>query len=454
MASPRLVIDAPNSRAAIMINNDPGSSAANLADPAFISPLANFGSWKWAGHPDVDYLGIVSAQTMSVNISPASGGWVGVDYVPQSGGGGYYTSFKKQIFSHGLGYTPIIISNVTGSGFSIPSQGDFYLPIMVTSGGRFGTQTARVNVYADTKSVWIFVEPPGLTTVDTFVSMQFYLCNMGSDAAGNLVRPPLNIGFEVDTSSGRVRSGRFDTNYGYFYKDDAGPLMLYRGRSTDYEVGQLDANHGIHSVGAAFNVNGYTIFDNASSPIIDQGTGRKWPGNDRSPAQIVKFSAAMPASAQALDASSGRIRFGNVLDTDRNMFLIANAIINKSFTIPSKNRSSQQPVIEDLTYDLGAVHPNATDVVGLYSANGEPHGIGGTAVLARGRTQMYPDRYTSYANTAAAYSQLSAMVISISAGRLVASVRRRFPTDGVGISAKAFNELTINVTAFVGAFDF
>lgn len=434
-----------------MINNDPGSSAANLADPAFISPLANFGSWKWAGHPEVDYLGIVSKQTVTINLNPSSGGWTGDLSSPT--GKQYFFPYTKKILTHGLGYTPIIVATVTAGGKAIPTNGHFLLTANYTINGSSGTLVANSNIYADASAVYMVVEVPSFAT-NTYIELDIYFCNMGVDAAGNLVRPPLNTGFEVDTSSGRVRCGRFDTNYGYFYKDDNGPLMLYRGRSTDYEVGQLDSNHGIHSVGAAFNVNGYTVFGDASSPINDQGTGRKWPGNDRSPAQIVKFSAAMPATSQALDASTGRIRFGNVLDTDRNMFLIANAIINKSFTIPSKNRSSQQPVIEDLTYDLGAVHPNATDILGLYQANGETRSIGGTSVLVRGSTQMYPDRYTSYTNTAQSGSQLSAMVLSIAGGRLIASVRRRFPTDGVGISAKAFNELTVNVTAFVGAFDF
>jgi HAMP domain-containing protein len=450
MASPRLVVDAPSNRAAIMINNDPGSSAANLSDPAFVDPLANFGSWKWAGHPDVDYLGIVSAPTITLNFNPNSGGWVGVDY-SETAGVKYYSSYRKTILTHGLGYTPVVIARINGAGYVIPLQGTFWIPINVSLNGSSGTATASVNVYGDASSISMFVEMPYYTT-DTFANIQIYLCNMGIDAGGNLIRPPLNVGFEADIAAGRVRCGRFDTSYGYFYKDDSGPLMLYRGRSADYEVGQLDSNHGIHSVGVAFNVNGYTVFSGASSPITDQGTGRAWPGNDRTAAQIVKFSAAMPSLAQALDASSGRIRFGNVLDTDRSMFLISNAIVNKSFTIPSKDRSSQQPVIENLTYDLGAVHPNATDVLGLYQANGETRSIGGTSVLVRGSTSMFPDRYTTYTNTARSASQLSAMVISISAGRLIASIKRRFPTDGIGTSAKAFNEMTVNVTAFVGAF--
>lgn len=447
----RLVVDGPNNRAAIMTNGAPVNPDDNFSDPAFINPLANFGSWKWAGHPDVDYLGIVSAPTIALNFNPNSGGWVGVDYSETSTGEKRYSSYRRTILTHGFGYTPIVIASIVGGGYEIPLHGEFLIPINYKLSSSSGTTTAKANVYMDAMAIYMFVEMP-YYTVDTLASIQIYLCNMGADAGGNLVRPPLNLGFEADFATGRTRCGRFDTSYGYFYRDASGPLMLYRGRSTDYEVGQLDSNHGIHSVGAAFNVNGYTVFSEASSPIIDEGTGRSWPGNDRSPAQIVKFSAAMPATSQALDASSGRIRFGNVLDTDRSMFLISNAIVNKSFTIPSKDRSSQQPVIENLTYDLGAVHPNATDVLGLYQANGETRSIGGTSVLVRGSTSMYPDRYTTYTNTARSASQLSAMVISISSGRLIASIKRRFPTDGIGTSAKAFNELTVNVTAFVGAF--
>jgi len=445
MASPRLVVDGNTSRAAIMINADPGDTAANIADPSFADPLANFGDWKWAGHPDVDYLGIVSAKTGSVPFYVNAGGWV-LQETPPPDVAPY--KYRRTLFAHGLSYTPIVIGYLTVDGHNLPLAGDSYFNI--PSGSDQGYHV--FNVYADATNVYLYTEINGgnfRPSSGPVYNYTVYVCNMGLDGSGNLVRPPLNSGFEA--SGSRLRCGRFDTNYGYFYKDTSGAVPIYRGRSLSIDIGRYPSSSTTHALGYVFNVNGYNLTSKRTLSTTDD-IGWNWPGTDSSAASLQKMSAAMPAASPAFDAGSGRITFGNVLDTDRNMFLISNALLNKTVTIPSRTVTSLTSYLnETLTYDLGSVHPNATDVLGLVTFDGQTRSLGGTNVVY---FQNLPMRGSRYQEQSGNVSQLAATLffyISISGGKLVLTAKRKVPRL---TNTRTYRGTTIKVNALVGAFDY
>jgi hypothetical protein len=310
----------------------------------------------------------------------------------------------------------------------------------------------RFNIYADATTIWIYSDRSlasdfGSSGTATFT---LYVTNMGITTGGALVRPPLNTGWSV--IGDRLRCGRFDTDYGYFYKDGSGAIPIFRGPSINIGIGRLPSNSAIHALGYSYNVNGYAVTKFASKSTTDD-TGTNWPGTSTAAASIIKATAAMPTSLPGFQASSGRIRFGNVLDTNRSMFLISNAILNKTITVPSVSFSKTKPLNSSQTFNLGAVHPNATDVLGLYTALGHTRSIGGTSVVDNGGYPMRENRYQEQAGKVTAFAGCRYFDIKVSGGKLIMTVRQNapiYPDDDVS----GFSSFSIKINALVGAFDY
>lgn len=447
---PYLLVDGPNNRAAVMNKTLPASP---FADTSFTTPLAHLADCKW--HSDLDYLGIIPAATMTgtIDLDPSSAGWsVGV----------------KIIGAHGQSFTPVLMGFVTVAGIDLPITGDF---IVQGGAGNLG-RSQLCNVRADATNISMVIGGlDGGLFVSTFpVTYTIYVCNMGIDASGNLVRPTLNSGFEAGVS--RVKSGRYDTNFGYFNKDPAGRLQLYRGKSIDIQVGSPANVSGSYctlgytqSLGA-YLANYYGTYP-ATNNVGGSTTPATFPGTLNFPADTpiftpttVTLSADLPAGGAGLDMDSGEIKFGNTLDTNKNTFLITDYVHN-TVTLPARSVSGSGAVTVQTITNVGAVNALATDVIGLVKvtfrdlANDPPttvvRSIGGTYL-----NEIYAFHMTNaagwYAGNAGGASLLAAaryFWFEVVGGQLQIVSWLMCPQ-----ATAPFKAVTIEVFALVGTFDY
>lgn len=416
----RLYLNAPANKYGVTTN------LSNLN--AIASPLANLPDLKW--HSDFDYLGVVTTKTGTFNLQVPDSSWT-LD--APSG------SYSKIIVAHGQSYAPILMGHITIGGVKVPITGDFLATAKYLN---------RYNIYADATHIRIVAKGVnvrvGGPTGAVNCAYTIHVCNMGVTAAGALVRPAFNSSFSASPT--RLVCGRFDTNYGYFNKDAAGDLYIYRGPSLSVEIGAYPGSTSYLTVGTIQRINGY---NNTASYSIAAGG---YPGTNASFAPTTTRVSLSPAGGSGLILQTGRIRFGNGFDTDKKTFLVP-SFVNTSFTIPEM-RATGSPINATSTINLGAVNAYATDVMGFFTYSGQTRSIGGTHIRANYSLPMaVTGTYYTYDTGLDVPAVAQTLHFQISSGnQLQAVVRTRIP--GTAMFGLLLPAVTCSVKALVGTFDY
>lgn len=440
-----MAIDAASGRAAIL-NYD---TANPWTEPAFTDPVANFGQWRW--HNGVDYLGWSSLVTGTVNLNKDSGSWT--DTSDSVAG---VSSITKTLFAHGRGFAPVLMGYIVIGGAKVPAVGNaLYLGqqyVQVTN--TYVSLMVGLNIWADSTNVYITVtnldRVGGYFNVTTNVNYGVYVCNMGLTSAGAVVRPPLNEAWDLTPE--RLKSGRFDTTFGYFNRDDAGDLLVYKGRSIDCQVGaNRSLNSSYTSTGLVLNVNGYQ-----SSATRGTNPRSPFPGTHSGSTPIfspstVRVAATPPVGGTAFDFDGHRFKLGDVFSTDQKTLLIPN-VLTFSTSIQTVNFGSTTYTDTTQVTDLGAVHANANIVLGVFKIGNQVRSIGGTNFRSqRLFTMPVSGAYAQSASTGASLPALAQYYwFEIASSRLRLNVRTMRPRANNGSLTGA----SVSGVAFCGAFDF
>ena len=234
----------------------------NGDDAPFSAPLSNLGRLKF--HSSIPYLGVVAFTGGAV--VPASS-----SYTVSLGSGVWARPARRtDLFSHGLGYAPLIVGTITTASGTTP--------VMCPP---------DCEVMSDTASVFII----NRSNVDLAGVVYFYIgvTNYGLAPSGAFNVPANFAGVRLTPS--RLQAGGFDTNHRYLQRDPAGAIPIVIGDSRTYGLGVSfvsgfnDRNTvGIESI---YRVDGVTVRTASHRSLVSGLT----PVNEGFDASLVRAAA-------------------------------------------------------------------------------------------------------------------------------------------------------------------
>lgn len=172
----------------------------------------------------------------------------------------------RVIYSHNLGYAPILWGWVTVGTNKVPIRGGV---IISESNGTVCQYSFASTVNDVVLQRHVLVSVIGQHSVT--INYNLILANYGITSTGTAWKPPFSNSVDIQSgASGYVKSGYFDTSaYNYAYINSAADMVLTTGRTIDVSVGQTPNKY--LGVGLRQSVAGYvagraTTFVNATYP--------------------------------------------------------------------------------------------------------------------------------------------------------------------------------------------
>lgn len=159
----------------------------------------------------------------------------------------------------------------------------------------FGYTVGADDTYVYLNQLRLWEASPAVTSAS--ISYTIWLGNYGVTGSATLRQPPYFDGVDINAggSESYVKSGYFDTQYRYPYRDSSGTIPFVRGPSMSMGVGytgdnaSLPVNPDCSGIGWRYSANGYVLQRNATA--VNTSLSGRLPGNNASfNATIVRLS--------------------------------------------------------------------------------------------------------------------------------------------------------------------